>query len=52
MKKAIALITQLQKPEGAGGSVNFVEIPVVVDDDYPWTLHLDQEKAGIVSDSF
>lgn len=52
MKKAIALISQLQKPKGAGGSVNFVEIPVVVDNDYPWTLHLDQEKAGAVSDSF
>ena len=51
LKTATAMISLLQKPASKGGQVNFVEIPVVVDNDYPWTLHLDPEKAGMISDS-
>ncbi|MDF3000380.1 MAG: antirepressor regulating drug resistance protein [Bacillota bacterium] len=52
IKTATSMISLLQKPASKGGPVNFVEIPVVVDNDSPWTLHLDQEKAGMISDSF
>lgn len=52
IKTATAMISLLQKPESKGGQVNFVEIPVVIDNEAPWTLHLDPEKAGIISDSF
>ncbi|WP_419823107.1 M56 family metallopeptidase [Anoxybacterium hadale] len=52
MKTAMAMITLLQKPPSKGGQVNFVEIPVIVDNDPPWMLHLDPEKAGMISDSF